>query len=62
MEFANVLRHDLLPFSILRLILAVASRTAREGALGGVSCRGANLNFRAIPTPAQPTIWPQRFA
>jgi len=33
------------------------SRTAREGALGDFSCHGGNPNFRAIPTPAQPTIW-----
>src|SRR5467141_2219109 len=45
------------PSSFLRLILAFESRTARECALGDFSCYGGNLNFRAIPTPTQPTIW-----
>jgi hypothetical protein len=33
MEFANVLRHDVLPFIFLRVIRALESRTARESAL-----------------------------
>src|SRR5882762_9719395 len=45
------------PSLFLRLIPVSESRTARECALGDFSCYGENSNFRAIPTPAQPTIW-----
>jgi ketosteroid isomerase-like protein len=38
----------------LRLILACASRTVREGALGDHSCNGGTTNFRAIPISTQP--------
>jgi hypothetical protein len=50
------LRHDVLPFIFWRMIRAIESRTGRESILGDFSCHGGNIDFRAIPTPAQPTI------
>src|SRR5882757_3510564 len=66
MEFANVLRHDVLPFIFLRMIRALESRTGRENALSRLflprrehqfsrnTHSHATDNLAARPLPAQP--------
>src|SRR6267378_5899357 len=63
MEFANVLRHDIMSFFNSCDQLALLNlETAPKALSGEVSCHGGNFNFRAIPIGTQPTIWPALLA